>query len=139
MSRNLGRTDCYFCYGEVALTEEPRQITRDDCGTYYDTRGGYGFAGMVVAFAECKDCEAKYLATIDGTACAGYGGHSYYRPRVSEPFFDLSFRQSFNDEPGPEDLPAYEMVVTRTRKPIPVCGVCSVRVHDSGYGCRCAK
>lgn len=138
MARNLMRTNCDFCDGEVVLTEEPRLITREDCGIYYDTHDGYGNAGMIVAFAECKDCEAKYLARIDGSACAGYGLHDYYRRRTDAPFFDLSFRQSFNDEPGSDDLPVYEIEVVRVRKPNPICSKCGKRVYRA-YGCQCPK
>lgn len=109
MSRNLCRTDCYYCNGVVELRAEKAPITASERGPYTD------YDGMSVAPAECVDCLAKYLAWVDWPS----------QPRRSDysqggPFFDLSFRSSFNDEPGPDDLPVYdiEVVTTRTRKPI---------------------
>lgn len=121
MSRNLMRTDCDFCQGVVALVEEPRRVTREDVGGYFETRGGFGFAGMVAAHAACIDCEAQYLAWVSVDDCDGYRGQLGGCPDGCR-FFDLSFRSTFNDEPGPEDMPRWrvERVVaaTTTRHPI---------------------
>ena len=108
MSRNIGRTDCYFCDGHVQMTETSREATRADVGRYYDTSAdGFGFAGMVCANAECLDCEAEYLAWVSLKRCAGYVD----RPRYEDsPFFDLSFRSTFNDEPGEADMPIWRIV-----------------------------
>ena len=119
MSRNLMRTDCDFCRGRVELVEEPRRVTREDVGAYYETRCGYGFAGMVVADAACVDCEAQYLAWVSVEDCDGYRGRLNECPDGCR-FFDLSFRSTFNDEPGQSDMPRWrvERVVTTTRHPI---------------------
>lgn len=140
MSRNLSTTSCEFCSGEVRLAEPARPITRDDCGVYYDTHEGYGYAGAVVANAECVDCLAKYLAWIDLSACAGYGQYKWTCRSTEEgkEFFDLSFRSTFNDEPGEEDLPVHrvEVITIRNRHPWPTCNTCKKRIY-SCYGCQC--
>ena len=102
MSRNLCRTDCYFCEGVVLLQEEPRKIRSDDCGAYFDE-----YDGMIVANAECGDCEAKYLAWVYR--------HPPIPPDWDGEFYDLSFRFTFNDEPGEDDLPRYKIEVKRIR------------------------
>lgn len=117
MSRNLGQTSCYFCHGRVVMTEEPRVVTPDDVNGYYEERDGYGYVGMVAAHAQCEECEARYLAHVDMTNCPGYGRYEQLRKRVGVDFFDLSFRSTFNDEPGPDDMPRYRIVTTRTRVP----------------------
>lgn len=117
MSRNLARTNCKFCQGEVRLVEPERDIAREDCGVYFDTRDGYGAQGERVAFAECVDCEAKYLASLDASACPGYGHHAYFRRREDGGIRDLYFRSTYNDEPGPDDMPKWRIVVTRSRVP----------------------
>ena len=111
MSRNLCRTSCYFCKGEVKLTEEPRKGTEVDFGGYKDQ-----YDGMIIANAECSDCEAKYLAWIDErTRCSQeYHGCNRYTV-VKGKFIDLSFRSSFNDEPDVDDLPRWKFVTTRQR------------------------
>jgi hypothetical protein len=137
MSRNLGRTDCYFCKNEVTLTESERPMTRDDCGGYYDDRGdGYAYAGAIVAAAECKTCFAKYLAWIDASSCKGYGIHPSLHRSEYGPFFDLSFRSSFNDEPGEEDLPEHTVKMVPVLGAWPRCAVCKKRIYYS-YGCQC--
>lgn len=109
MSRNLSETGCYFCGGEVRLVEAPRPITREDCGGYFPE-----YEGMTVAHAECPDCLAKYTAWVDERARVKR--HAWYRaPSADQPFTDLSFRSSFDDEPGKEDLPEFEVRRIPTR------------------------
>ncbi len=105
MSRNLCRTDCHFCEGRVVLVEPPRKIHSDDCGLYFNE-----YVGMLVAHAECEDCEAKYIAWVSKP--------HMWPPTCSPltaPFHDLSFRDTFNDEPGEDDLPKYKIEVKRVR------------------------
>ena len=99
MSRNIGLTDCRICYGPVELIEAPRPATEADCGPLL----AYYQPGFMVALAHCRDCSAKYLAWVD---VPGRGGHLQRTPGDLRPFVDLSFRSTFNDEPGPEDLPS---------------------------------
>jgi len=111
MSRNLASTKCKRCGFIPTLIEAPRPVTIQDTGSaYFDL-----YKGLIVANAECPECKAKYLAWIDGTGqkrCTSY-------PCKAEdyPFFDLSFRGSFNDEPGPNDAPPYAPPVTIRMNP----------------------
>ena len=95
MSRNLGRTNCKFCDGKVGLVESPRRATDDDTGKW----PGDVYHELTIAHAECEDCHGKYTAWIKLP--------SWKRDHLTDvehPFFDLSFRSSFNDEPDPDDL-----------------------------------
>lgn len=110
MSRNLGNPYCYFCESLVELREAPRPLAKEDAGFYFEE-----FVGrFLVAQAECPACEAKYLAWV-GAGCSDppEGGNA-----EAGKVFDLSFRSSFNDEPGEKDLPNYEVakIVTFERK-----------------------
>lgn len=133
MSRNLGCIDCTFCHGEVKLVEAPRPVTREDVGRYYDTHEGYGYAGMIAANAICVDCCAKYLAWIDLSACVGYGRYYDRGHRGDREFIDLSHRSTFDDEPGPEDMPDEIVVrqsVVTSRTPWPKCpGGCGAKAR----------
>ena len=111
MSRNLARTDCYFCPDTPTIQEQPRPITAADAGAYFDE-----YRGMLIANAECPLCEAKYLAWVDE-----HGREQRFSwPPPSGPgeigFFDLSFRSTFNDEPGVADLPRWEIKTTVTHE-----------------------
>lgn len=89
------------------MTEEPRLITKQDCHNYFDE-----YKGMTVAFAECPACLARYLAWVKPPP-----NKQFSREIDSDQkFYDLSFRTSFNDEPGERDLPVYDVkkVYTRT-------------------------
>mgnify|MGYP001151860163 CR=1 FL=1 len=88
MARNLGRTTCAFCNEPVKLEEEPRQIKPEEAGVYYHETVGYRFAN-----ASCTLCHAKYLA--------------WFREPGSDEISDLSFRSTFDDEPGEMDLPKF--------------------------------
>src|SRR5262249_49975882 len=123
VSRNLGRTDCYFCHGRVELDEAPRPITQKECRIYFDE-----YEGMLVANAHCFDCDARYLAWVDE------GPRIWYPPsagerRGAEPgsFVDLSFRSTFDDEPGPDDLSRYDVRIIRERTKIETCTECGKR------------
>ncbi len=114
MSRNLASTDCYYCDGEVVLDEKPRPITKEDYGSYDE------YVGMLVANATCSICEAKYLAWVNRS-------YMYNQPVPDDqPFGDLSFRSTFNDEPGIVDLPTYKIkrIVTYEKTPWPICADC---------------
>jgi hypothetical protein len=105
MSRNLSRTDCYFCGDVPKLVEVPRPITAEEAGVYFAE-----YEGLLVANAECPRCGAKYLAWVDER---GYVRPELWcgmlvAPRVPDDdigFVDLSFRSTFNDEPGDADRP----------------------------------
>lgn len=76
MSRNIGRETCAFCHSEIELLERPRLITPADAGDYYFKE----HEGMTVTKAQCPVCLAQYLAWTER--------------------HDLSFRSTFNNEPG---------------------------------------
>lgn len=114
MSRNLGSINCAFCNSYfVTLMEPERDITQADCGIYFQA-GKFSYQGMRVANAECSLCGGKYLAWIDMSACHSLPqqrregwGYPTLRRNPDVAFFDLSFRSTFNDEPGPEDAPTH--------------------------------
>ena len=107
MSRNLAKTKCDHCDHEIELEEEPRPITEQDCGKHFFNE----YKGMLVATAHCPMCLAEYLAWIDGTNREQYA--PYPNPQFGK-IGDLSYRSSFNDEPGNDDLPKYliQQIVT---------------------------
>lgn len=105
MSRNLCKTNCDWCgCDEVDLTGPEHPITPDEAGRYFSE-----FERMIVADAECMVCGAKYLAWVDERGREPYRGrygYHVFNQFASEPcgFFDLSYRSSFNDEPGEADM-----------------------------------
>ena len=127
MSRNLCKTCCHFCSEAVELDEEPRLVTEAETGrNYYPA-----YRSMLVANATCTVCEAQYLAWIDYPA-----PHS--RGPGDLPFVDLSFRSTFNDEPGAADAPRWlvERVVTFNKTPWPRCPKCEAP-RRAAYTTRC--
>jgi hypothetical protein len=101
MSRNIGQRDCYFCPSKVILIEPPRLVTKEDTGAYQSE-----FEGMMVANAKCPACLAKYLAWVTGPPGSSWNN----LPREeNQTHVDLSFRSTFNDEPGEDDLPRYKV------------------------------
>jgi hypothetical protein len=112
MSRNLGRIDCRECPGQhvdIVFDEQPRPIAESDCGKYFSE-----YNGLIVAKAHCRLCHALYLAWVDWPN-SGYDWHLSDGCR----FVDLSFQNSFNDEPSEIDTPLYvvEAIVTYRRRP----------------------
>ncbi len=102
MSRNLGDRTCRICHDEVVLEELARPITEAETGPYHSE-----YRGMLVANAHCVTCDAKYLAWCVALASKRWG---HFANPHDAPFFDLSFRAAFNDEPAPEDLPTPEVL-----------------------------
>lgn len=133
MSRNLGDTVCGFCDGEVKLVEALRPITPNDAGTHYDE-----FKNMIVANAECVDCRAKYLAWVGNIP---HHQTSHLPCKTGAMLYDLSYRSTFKDEPGPADLPDYEIEIVRKRKPWPHrCTCCNTKVNTNQGGvCRACE
>lgn len=95
MSRNLLQTECDVCDSEVEMVEDPRKITVEDAGVYFEE-----YESMVVADAECTRCHAKYLAWVEPPQ----NSDSQRSSNGAKKFFDLSYRSTFNDEPGEEDI-----------------------------------
>jgi len=104
MSRNIGQRDCYFCPSKVVLVEAPRPVSEVDTGAYHTE-----YEGMQVANAECPACLAKYLAWVTGPTGSNW---NVLPKEEGQTHVDLSFRSTFNDEPGEDDLPRY-VVETR--------------------------
>lgn len=108
MSRNLASRRCQTSgcrVEEVVLEETPRPITREEAGAYF-----YECEGMLVANAHCPACLALYLAWCDESPCVRHPSSRsiYWAPRTPERgYFDLSYRNAFNDEPATEDLPVF--------------------------------
>jgi hypothetical protein len=125
MSRNIGSTTCDFCNGKVLIEEASRPIRQEEAGVYYPE-----YAGMLVANAHCEDCEATYLAWVNEHTRVSERYRGWYRDLCDgETHVDLSFRSSFNDEPGRDDLPRYRIRVVRERGPeIPLCVTCGTRM-----------
>ena len=93
MSRNLAMATCERCHSSVELEEAARPITEQEAGPYFEA-----YTGMLVANATCPRCQARYLAWVRAWACEAS-------------YFDLSYRSTFNDEPGPGDLPKPDLLV----------------------------
>lgn len=113
MSRNLCRTDCHYCHGDVRLTGPVRPGKARDFGRYS------AFVGMLVADAQCIDCLTPYLAWVDERTTASTVYHEGARwARSPGAFVDLSYRHAFNDEPASDgrDAPKYEVI--RVRVPV---------------------
>jgi hypothetical protein len=123
MSRNLCQSTCHYCETELVLVEKPRPITPNDARGYYTE-----YQGMTVANADCPACEAKYLAWLDGSKRNGHYKNGYgidvqankrpechFNPSGDFIIQDTSFRSTFNDEPGPDDLPKWKVKVQWVR------------------------
>jgi hypothetical protein len=110
MSRNLGETVCVHCGHPVQLQEKPRLITKKEAGKHFGA-----FMGLLVAKAECPICLAKYLAWIDETnfALLKKEGREPRKAPYGE-ILDLSYRSTFNDQPGNDDLPEYDVQTITT-------------------------
>lgn len=101
MSRNLGTLTCR-CSASPVLIEPPRAITKEDAHGYFEE-----YKGMIVAKALCMVCGAKYLAWISNVPGSGDGTTGVSTPGVRH--CDLSYRSTFNDEPGLDDVPEQTM------------------------------
>lgn len=104
MSRNLARTSCYFCEGEV-ITTGPEKSFAD---TYPECVYRDEYEGLLMAPAECSMCLAKYSAWMNhsGPLWSYRGSADMGTGRT---FHDLSFRSTFNDEFDQEDAPVFEV------------------------------
>lgn len=92
VSRNLGQITCDQCPSPVVyLLESPRPILEEEAAPYFRE---YEF--MEVAKAVCPWCLAEYLAWVR------WGKHGDEPTALG--YFDLSYRSTFNDEPGDEDM-----------------------------------
>jgi hypothetical protein len=91
MSRNLCRTDCAICTGPVrVVSAAPMRVSS-------------GAPPITGKDAQCAACGTKYFAWF-GTHHPGASTEGVMT--AASDFFDLSYRSTMNDEPGPDDLPA---------------------------------
>jgi ribosomal protein S27AE len=109
MSRNLGGRGCDNCnYSALKRCSPYHFITKEEAGYYFKE-----FEGMVVSKRVCMTCGALYLAwhsdmkwsgnihyEKDHVRLSGFLGNS-----IELEILDLSFYNSFNDEPSEDDLP----------------------------------
>ncbi len=98
MSRNIAKTTCDHCGSRVVVTGRLHPITKEEAHVYFKE-----FEGLIVADAECSVCRAKYIAWCDYSTCRGIHNDPR-RCQGVQPFWDLSYRSTFNDEPGDKDL-----------------------------------
>ncbi len=114
MSRNLGETSCHECPGghdDIVLEGPIREVTAKEDPGYYEDH-----AGLLIAEARCILCHTLYFAWVDWVGSP----YSHWQLRTKDRgvrFCDLSYRHSFNDEPSPEDLPVYDVVMVPSRTP----------------------
>jgi len=98
-------TDCYYCDTPQVLDGAMFEITEEIAGPYYEFNHG-----MVVAYATCPLCEAKYLAWMFNIPRWNGARTEATRNEDGEiDIQDLSFRSTFNDEPGDDDLPKWKI------------------------------
>lgn len=120
----LDRLDCLFCEGEVARIEPPRRIRPEEAGSAYES-----IKALVVAWSICLACRAKYTGWIDVRGVVDgvepFGGHA------SDAILDLSFRSTFSDEPGPDDMPEFSVEWVPKLTPWPKCERCGKPRADS--------
>lgn len=113
MSRNLASQCCYFCgldSEEFTFEEEPRLITKEDAGAYLDEYGK-----MMVAHVHCPNCKAKYTAWCSG----GFlDQHDWHGDGLK--IRDMSFRSTWNDEPGEDDMPEFVIKTINVHMRYPV-------------------
>jgi hypothetical protein len=97
MARNLGQTACGQCgCDDIVLEEERRDITANDCGPSLYRH----YKGMQVAHARCARCGARYIAWMGEIKGRDLPMH----PDAVTVIYDLSYRSTFNDEPGDADI-----------------------------------
>jgi len=106
MPKNLNATECVHCGNEVIIEEMPRRLTIREGRHFFND-----CEDVLFSDAYCPICLAKYLAWMNGRTKSGYD----LIPEVYGKPADLSYRSTFNDEPGIEDLPKYDVQVIITR------------------------
>jgi hypothetical protein len=118
-STKIDRIDCVFCEGEVVRTEKGRPITLEECGS---AQLFNKIRTLIVADAMCLACRAKYIAWIDARAVVD--GQAIPYSRTGDSFMALSFRSTFSDEPGPDDMPEFSVIWRPELTPWPRCERC---------------
>lgn len=97
MSRNIGQSHCRECCGFVFAYENPRPITKKESKGYIQE-----YRALLVSNAVCVDCGSKYLAWISNEEWKYWDSTMLDIEHIVR---DLSYRSTFNDEPGDFDIP----------------------------------
>lgn len=97
MSRNICRTECPRCGDTPTITGPALDIKDSEHGVSFRE-----LHGMKIAHADCSTCGALFWAWVTAPPYWTRGGDTDDRP-----FNDLSYRSTFNDEPGPDDEPPW--------------------------------
>lgn len=110
MSRNLSRTDCQHC-GQDAVVINGPVSNYEDMYPEDQSELSKHLKGMQVACAVCEYCECLYMAWVWPSPNMVWERPNF-KPdwtldtEPSKRFYDLSYRSTFNDEPGRYDIPA---------------------------------
>ncbi len=99
MSRNLCATECQQCGSRVKITGPSYKYNYCDSWS------------VLLADAECEICGTQYSAWTGPTS--DHMDRDINRDLVERGFYDLSYRSTFNDEPGDDDIPAKQISVFR--------------------------
>lgn len=134
MSRNIGDTKCCLCSGQINLTEPTRAFRKEDSPAYWSE-----YADMIVAHAKCVSCHAQYIAWMGNIP-----GQPDTRIELKPPveILDLSYRSTFNDEAGPEDMPVVTLtdkLRTDMLKQFELWFSCNVAEQPDGERCESSK
>jgi len=109
MSRNLLRTDCYYCPSpKVELVGPEAPFVAHFPAFHEDYQREY--ASLRLRDAECPVCGAQYVAWMNWPGRSLHHEHAL----AEAGYCDLSFRSTFDDEPGPADLPVWKVVEERS-------------------------
>ncbi len=108
MSKNIGSKDCRNCGLVDTVVIIGAQMAWEQ---YYAWEGEAAkhFRGMQIAQAECQYCQTRYMAWVWPSANMVWERPTF-KPEWSmddppeKRFYDLSYRSTFNDEPGPSDI-----------------------------------
>lgn len=96
MSRNLNSVSCMRCRTEVRAAGQSYRLPDDH----------WSMPGLLLVDAECPVCQARYSAWVVDNDCRGTMRRRHINQEDKDRgFYDLSYRSTFNDEPGPGDLP----------------------------------
>ena len=133
MSRNLARTDCYFCPSKTVKLVGPPTAFADKYSELANYHAEY--SRLIVSDAECPLCGAQYTAWLNRPSGWPGGATSV----DANNYVDLSFRSTFDDEANPPDLPIYwvEQEHNNLRRGVwDVCGYTSPGEDHEVANCR---
>lgn len=113
MANVLCDTRCGQCgFDTVELVEQPHLLTETETETDIGN-SRFEVGRVVVAGAECRLCEARYLAWVDQSRLPVE--FRFPMPDTSKGFFALSYRSTFDRKPGPDDVAKYKVLTSSSR------------------------